>query len=106
MKELIKKVKRLSKKAAPVACATGVGAAVVAAKAHAGTDTTFDTLTTTIQGWGEGSLGKLMAIGTLLVGGGMAIMTQSLKTAISAVGVALALSYGPGVLSGLFTAVF
>jgi len=106
MKELIQKAKRLSKKAAPVACAVGVGTAVVAAKAHAGSDTTFDDITSTIQGWSEGSLGKLMSIGTLLVGGGMAIATQSVRTAVSAVGLALALGYGPNVLASLFSAIF
>jgi len=34
------------------------------------------------------------------------VISQSLKTAISAVGLALALTYGPGVLQGLFTALF
>ena len=74
--------------------------------ALAGTDTTFDNITATINDWATGSLGKTLTIGTLLVGGGMAVVSQSLKTALSAVGLALALAYGPGVIQGLFTALF
>lgn len=89
--------------------AAGAAAGMVALRAGAalaGTDTTFDDITMQIQGWAEGSLGKTLAVGALLVGGGYAVATQSLRAAIVAVGLALTLAYGPGVIAGIFTATF
>ena len=97
--------KRVGRKATVAAGMAGM-VALRAGAAHAGTDTTFDTITTTVQGWAEGSLGKVLAIGSLVVGGGYAVATQSLRAAVTAVGLALTMAYGPGVLSGIFTATF
>ena len=104
--EVSMKVKSLGKKALKVAPVAVVAGVAIAGTAIAGTDTTFDSITTTINDWATGSLGKTLSIGCLLVGGGIAIATQSVKTAISAVGLALTLAYGPGVLQGMFTALF
>jgi len=82
------------------------GCALVAGSAMAGTDTTFDTITTQLNDWAQGSLGKVLTLATLLVGGGYAVATQSVRAAISAGGIALTLAYGPTVLQGIFTAVF
>ena len=90
-------------KALPVAGAVGLAAA---GSAFAGTDTTFDDITTTVSDWLSGSLGKALSIGTLAVGGGYAVATQSAKAAVSATGIALVLAYGPDVLEGIFTALF
>jgi hypothetical protein len=102
-KRFLRKVRVLGKKVLPVA---GVATVVVAGKAMAGADTTFDDITTTINDWATGSLGKTLTLGTLLVGGGYAVASQSVKAAISAVGVALILAYGPSVLQGIFSAMF
>ena len=90
----------------PAVLMSAVFLLATAEMAMAGTDTTFDTVTTTVHDWATGSLGKALTTGTLLVGGGVAVATQSVKTAISATGLALVLAYGPDVLQGLFTALF
>lgn len=104
-KDFKKVLGKVGKAGAVVAGAAGC-IALRAGAAHAGTDTTFDSITQTVQGWAEGSLGKVMAIGSLVVGGGYAVATQSLRAAVTAVGLALIMAYGPGVLGGIFTAVF
>ena len=106
VKGFVKKAfKKVGKKGAVVAGAAGMMALRVGA-AHAGTDTTFDSVVTTVQSWAEGSLGKVLAIGSLVVGGGYAVASQSLRAAVTAVGLALTMAYGPGVLGGIFTATF
>ena len=89
-------------KALPVAGAVGLAAG----SAFAGQDTTFNTITTTINDWLTGSLGKALSIATLAVGGGYAVATQSAKAAVSATGIALILAYGPDALDSIFTALF
>ena len=106
VKALAKKVfRKVGKKGAVVAGAAGM-MALRAGAVHAGTDTTFDSIATTVSDWAQGSLGKTLAIGSLLVGGGYAVASQSLRAAVTAVGLALTMAYGPGVLGGIFTAMF
>lgn len=71
----------------------------------AGTDATFQTVADTLKNWSEGSLGTTVAIGTLVVGLATAIVRQSLMPAAVAAGVAVTANWGPGILSGMFSAI-
>jgi len=107
-KERIKRFKSKLIKALPLAGAlacTGT-MALAATSASGGDPDTFNDIITTLEGWSKGSLGQALTLGTLLVGGGYAVATQSVKGAISAGGVALILGYGPSVISSIFTATF
>lgn len=73
--------------------------------ATAGTDTTFNSIVTTIRNWTEGSLGDMFALGTLAVGLAIAIVKQSLMPVVVAASIAIAANWGPGVLVGISTAV-
>ncbi len=88
------------KKVALVAAA----ASMVALQAHAGADTTFDDVTTTISNWSKGSLGKTLSMATFVVGIGAGIMRQSLMAAVLGVGSSLVMNYGPSVIEANFTA--
>lgn len=73
--------------------------------ATAGTDTTFNSIVTTIRNWTEGSLGDMFALGTLAVGLAIAIVKQSLMPVVVAAAIAITANWGPGVLVGISTAV-
>lgn len=83
---------------------SALASALVVANAHAGTDATFDDVTTTISGWAKGSLGKTLSMATFVVGIGAGIMRQSLMAAVLGVGSALVMNYGPTVIEASFSA--
>lgn len=72
--------------------------------AAAAADTSFTQAVTTVEGWATGSLGKLVSVTFLVVGIVMGVMRQSIFAAVPAIACALAMSIGPGILDGLFTA--
>ena len=88
--------------AAILAVVIGLRTAVV----HAGTDVTFDDLNILLEGWTKGSLGKALALIALILGIGVAAARQSFAALFAGVGVAAGASIGPGVVSGVITAVF
>lgn len=73
--------------------------------ATAGTDTTFNSIVTTIRNWTEGSMGDMFALGTLAVGLALAIVKQSLMAVVVAAAIAIAANWGPAVLLSISTAV-
>lgn len=75
--------------------------ALTVGTAMAGTDTTFQNITTRLQAWTEGSLGDLFALGTLATGLGIGIVKQTLMPVAVAVGIAAAANWGPAVLTGI-----
>jgi conjugal transfer pilus assembly protein TraA len=79
----------------------GVTFAVFAAGAMAGTDTTFNGISTVLTNWMKGSLGQVFALGALAVGMAIAIVKQSLMAVAVGVGIAVAVYYGPGVLTSV-----
>jgi len=89
-----------------VALILSVYAAIRVAAAHAGTDTTFDDLNTLMTDWSKGSLGKALAMISLLIGIGIAAARQSFASLFAGVGVAAGASIGPGVISQVVTATF
>jgi conjugal transfer pilus assembly protein TraA len=79
---------------------------VVTGIAVAGTDTTFAATTTTIQGWAEGSLGKMAAVGGIAVGLIGLVAKFDWRLIAGAVGIGLTAATGPAIVSGLASAVF
>lgn len=79
---------------------------VVAGAASAGTDTTFNATTTILTNWSTGSLGKMTgvaAVGAALIG---LVMKFDWRLVGGALGIGLAASTGPGIVSGLMSATF
>ena len=81
-------------------------ASMVALNAHAGSDSTFSSATTTLTTWLTGSMGKMFSLGALGVGLGVGIVKQSVMSVAVGTGIALAASVGPSVLTGIFSATF
>lgn len=81
-----------------------VAASGVAFAAAAGTNSAdFDTIVTLITEWLEGSLGKVLALASLAVGLAIGVSQQSIMAVLVGVAMALAVSFGPSVLTGMFT---
>lgn len=72
--------------------------------AMAGADSSFNSVVTMLRDWTEGSLGQLFAIGSFTTGLATTIMRGSLMPAVVGVGVAMAAAWGPGILTGMFSA--
>jgi hypothetical protein len=79
----------------------GLTAMTVVSLATAGADSTFGTISTLIKSWTEGSLGDLVALGTLAVGLATAVVKQTLMPVAVAAGIAVTANYGPTVLTGI-----
>jgi len=77
---------------------------VMAAGGNGG-DTTFDSLTTMVVNWLQGSGGKFLAV----LGFGIALAAGLIKGSVAGIvfglGLALSAVYGPTILIGIFTAV-
>lgn len=79
---------------------------IIPALAIAGTGgAEFTAAYTTISGWASGFLGKLLTVGLLVVGIAMGMVRQTIGAVVPAVGAALALQVGPGVLNSIVSAV-
>jgi|KBSMisStandDraft_5_1062788.scaffolds.fasta_scaffold922292_2 conjugal transfer pilus assembly protein TraA len=77
---------------------------VVASTASAGAGgTTFDTIYTTVRGWAEGTLGKLLAVSAFLIGMGIGIVRQSVLAIVLGLAFAVSLAYAPAVIDSIFT---
>lgn len=76
---------------------------VASATAVAGTDTTFDTIYTTVKAWAEGSLGKLMAVSAFIIGMGIGLVRQSVIAIVLGLAFALIMFYGPGIMESIVT---
>ena len=87
------------------AVALAVVLALASTMTLAGSDSTFSTATTWLNSTLTGSLGKTFALGSLGVGLGIGIVKQSVMSVAVGVGMALTASIGPGILSGIFSAV-
>ena len=95
-----------AKRIGEIAIAVALVSSGVATMAHAGTDTTFTTTVTNLTTWTSGSLGKLAAVASLGVGVIGAVLRFDWKLIAGAVGIGLAASTGPAIVSGLMTATF
>jgi conjugal transfer pilus assembly protein TraA len=81
----------------------GLALAVAAGSVFAGTDTSFTTISDKLTDWSQGSLGKVLAGASFLIGMGMGIARQSIMAAATGVGTGLVLNYSPSVINTVFT---
>ncbi len=64
----------------------------------------FGTIYTTVQGWLQGTLGKVIALSALAVGLGMGVVRQSIMAVVLGVAMGLSTYYGPTVLDNVIAA--
>lgn len=76
----------------------------VAAFAGTGGQQQFGSLANQLTGWSQGSLGIVIAIAALLVGLSIGVVKQSLMAVVTGIGIAIALYYGPDVITGVLSA--
>lgn len=93
---------RTVKRRAIAAAAIFALAGAAAASSTGSTD--FNDVTTRLEAWMEGSLGKTFAIGSLAVGLAIGVVKQSVMSVVTGVAVALSASIGPNVLTQIFGA--
>jgi len=82
-----------------------LGVCMVSAEAIAGTaDTDFSAISTKLNDWATGTLGRVIALAIFIVGIAMGIVQQSVVAAVVAIGAALIMNYGPAIITGLISA--
>lgn len=82
-----------------------VAPAAIAGTAIAGTGgTEFAAIVTQMTDWLEGGLGQVLALGALAVGLGIGVVQQSVMAVVVGIAMAIAVFYGPGVLTSTITA--
>lgn len=90
-----------------VALACGLFAGVAAVYAGVGGNnpggSEFDDIWTLIQGWSQGVLGRIIALGALIVGIAFGLVRQSVVAAVIGISMAIVLQYGPDVIEGIVT---
>ena len=75
---------------------------LAAASAYAGSGgSEFSELQDLLQGWAEGILGRILAVGALIVGICFGLVRQSVIAAVIGIGMAVVLSYGPTVIGNI-----
>ena len=91
---------------AAVACSLMAGAAAAFAGVGGTTPggSEFDAIWTLIQGWSQGVLGRIIALGALIVGIAFGLVRQSVVAAVIGISMAIVLQYGPDVIEGIVTA--
>lgn len=75
-----------------------------AALATTATDNAFVGLFNMMTSWTSGYLAKALALAAFIFGSGVGIAKQSIIPAVFGVVLALVLTIGPGVVTGMFTA--
>lgn len=91
---------KMKKLVAAAAISAPVVAGVTSAVAGGG-GTEFTAISTQLQGWLEGGLGQVLALGSLAVGLGIGIVQQSIMSVVVGIAMSIAVFYGPGVLTGI-----
>ena len=84
----------------------GAGLMTVANAAFAGTTgTEFQALFNLVSGWATGYLGKALAITAFLIGAVVGVAKSTAMPALVGLAFAMVFSIGPGVITGMMTAV-
>ena len=88
-----------------LACSLFAGAAAVYAGVGGNTPggSEFEEIWTLIQGWSQGVLGRIIALGALIVGIAFGLVRQSVVAAVIGISMAIVLQYGPDVIEGIVT---
>lgn len=63
----------------------------------------FEDIWDLIQGWSQGVLGRIIALGALIVGIAFGLVRQSVVAAVIGISMAIVLQYGPDVIEGIVT---
>ncbi len=66
--------------------------------------TDFDEVWELLVGWTQGALGKVLALGALILGIGFGLVRQSVAAAAVGLGMAIVLQYGPYVINQIIGA--
>lgn len=88
--------------AAGLVAACGAVYAGVGGTTPGGTE--FEDIWTLIQGWSQGVLGRILALGALIVGIAFGLIRQSVVAAVVGISMAIIFQYGPDVIEGVVTA--
>lgn len=56
-----------------------------------------------LQGWTQGILGRIIALGALIVGIAFGLVRQNIIAAVVGIAMAIVLQYGPDVIEGIMT---
>lgn len=88
----------------PAAVAGLLGAVALAALAGTTGNQQFGGLATQLVGWSQGALGIIIAVSALLVGLSIGVVKQSMMAVVTGIGIAIALYYGPSVISSMLSA--
>ncbi len=64
----------------------------------------FDEVWELLAGWTQGALGKVLALGALILGIGFGLVRQSVAAAAVGLGMAIVLQYGPYVINQIIGA--
>ena len=67
------------------------------------TTSEFDVAVAQMVDWLEGGLGQLLSLAALAVGLGIGIVQQSIMAVVVGIGMAIAVFYGPGILTGIIS---
>jgi conjugal transfer pilus assembly protein TraA len=89
--------KFMTKKLASFATLVAPVVAVTGAAVAGGGGAEFDVAVTQLTDWLEGGLGQLLALAALAIG----IVQQSVMAVVVGIGMAIAVFYGPGILTGI-----
>ena len=89
----------LLKATVTVALIGGITYAYAAGGSAGGTE--FNDVWTLLKGWSQGVLGKIIALGALIVGIAFGLVRQSVVAAVVGIAMALVLQYGPDVIDGI-----
>lgn len=91
---------KLNKKLKLTAAALVAGLSQSAMATTAASDE-FGTFQTTVEGWASGALGTGLSIAMLLIGAGMGVAKNSPMPALSGIGGAAFLHWGPGIIKNI-----
>lgn len=83
---------------------TVCGAAWAGADGGAAGGDEFSEIWDLLRGWTQGVLGRIIALGALLVGIAFGLVRQSVVAAVIGISMAVVLQYGPDVIEGILTA--
>ena len=81
----------------------GAMAAYAGVNGNAPGGSEFDSIWELIQGWSQGVLGRIIALGALIVGIAFGLVRQSVVAAVVGISMAIVLQYGPDVIEGIVT---
>jgi conjugal transfer pilus assembly protein TraA len=87
-----------------ILAALAVATLSTAALAGGGGAQQFGVLAQELQSWAQGALGIVISIAALLVGLSIGVVKQSLMAVVTGIGIAIALYFGPTVITGVLNA--